>query len=74
MYNKSNIKEEKNEKKNTGIQCIIRSRQYLTETITDAANTDDQVLLAYKPSQARSLLHSLQQAARGIVLYENVKK
>ena len=36
------------------------SRQYLPVTIKDADYTDDLVLLANTPAQAKSLLHSLQ--------------
>ena len=34
-----------------------RSRQYLTETLTDADYTDDQILLANTPAQAKSFLY-----------------
>ena len=39
---------------------------YPAETMTDTDYTDDLVLLANTPAQAKSLLHSLEQAARGI--------
>ena len=42
--------------------------------ITDADYTDDLVLLANTPAQAKSLLHSLEQAAGGIYLYVNINK
>ena len=51
-----------------------RSRWYPAQTITDTNNTDDIVLLANTPSQAKSLLHSLEQAASCINLYVNAKK
>ena len=51
-----------------------RSRRYLTQTIMDADYADDIVLLANTPTQAESLLHSLKQAAGGIVLHRNRDK
>ena len=36
--------------------------------------TDDLSLLANTPPQAKSLLHNLEQPARGIGLYENINK
>ena len=52
----------------------VRSRQYAAETITDADYADDLVLLAYTPTQAESLWHCLEQAARGIGLQVNADK
>ena len=49
-----------------------RSRRYLAKTITDAEYTDDIVILANTPNQAKTLLHSLEQAAAGIGLHINV--
>ena len=46
-----------------------RSRRYQAQTITDADNADDIILLVNTPAQAESLLHSLEQAASGIGLY-----
>ena len=43
-----------------------QSRQYSTETIMDADHTDDIALLANTPTQAESLLLSLEQAVGGI--------
>ena len=43
-------------------------------TITDANNADDIVLLANTPTQAKSLLHSLEQATGGIGLHVNADK
>ena len=51
-----------------------RSRRYPTQTITDADNADDIVLLANLPAQVKSLLHNLEQAAGGIGLYVNANK
>ena len=48
-----------------------KSRQYHSETITDADYSDDLALLANIPAQAESLLHRLEQASRGIGLYVN---
>ena len=42
--------------------------------MTDADNADDLALLANTPTQAEFLLHSLEQAARGINLYVNADK
>ena len=41
--------------------------------MTDIDHADDLVLLANRPAQAESLLHSLEQAARSICLYMNAK-
>ena len=49
-----------------------RSWQYPAQTITDADNADDIVLLANTPTQAESLLHCLEQVAGGICLHVNV--
>ena len=43
-----------------------RSRRYSAQTITDADYANDIPLLANTPAQAKSLLHSLEQAAGGI--------
>ena len=51
-----------------------RGRQYPAETITDAYYADDIVLLANTPTQAASLLHSLEQAAGSISLHVNANK
>ena len=40
-----------------------RSRQYPTEIITDADHVDDIALFQNTPAQAKTLLHSLKQAA-----------
>ena len=51
-----------------------KGRCYLTETIMEAYYTDDIAFLANIPSQAESLLHSLEQAAGGIGLHVNANK
>ena len=51
-----------------------RSRRYLAQTITDADYANDITLLANSPSQAKSLLHSLEQAAGGIGHHVNADK
>ena len=49
-----------------------RSRRYPAKTITDYA--DDIAILANKPNQAETLLHSLERAAASIGLYVNARK
>ena len=51
-----------------------KSRWFPAETITDADNADDIVLLSNTPTQAESMLHSLEQAAGGIGLHVNTNK
>ena len=51
-----------------------RSRRYPSQTITDADYADDQEFLANTPTQAETLLHSLERAAAGIGLYVNAHK
>ena len=51
-----------------------RSRQYPTQTIMNADYADDIVLLVHTPTQAESLLHSLEQAVGGIGLHVNADK
>ena len=51
-----------------------RSRRYPAETITDSDYADDLALLTNTLAQAESLLHSLEQAARGVGLYVNTEK
>ena len=51
-----------------------RSRRYPAKTITDADYADDITILANKPNQAETLLHSLEQAAAGIGLHVNAHK
>ena len=51
-----------------------RSRRYPAKTITNADYTDDLVLLANSPAQAKTLLHSLERAATGIGLHVNAHK
>ena len=51
-----------------------RSRRYPAQTITDMDYTDDIVLLANIPAQAKTLLHSLEWATAGISLHVNAHK
>ena len=51
-----------------------RSRRYPAKTITDADYADDIALLANTPTQAETLLHSLERAAAGIGLHVNAHK
>ena len=51
-----------------------RSRRYPAQTITDTDYADDIVLLANVPTQAKSLLHSLEWAAGCIGLHVNSDK
>ena len=51
-----------------------RSRRYAAKTITDADYADDIALLANTPTQAETLLHSLELAAAGIGLHANAHK
>ena len=46
-----------------------RSRRYPTQNITDADNADDIALLANAPTQAKSLMHNLDQAAASCIDY-----
>ena len=48
----------------------VRSRRRPAEAITNIDSADDLLLLANKSVQAKFLLHSLEQAARGIGLCE----
>ena len=51
-----------------------RSRRYPAKTITDADYADDLALLARSPTQAKTLLHSLERAAEGFSLHVNAHK
>ena len=51
-----------------------RSRRYPAKTITNADYANDIVLLANAPTQAETLLHSLEQATAGISLHVNAHK
>ena len=51
-----------------------RSRRYPAQIITDIDYTDDIALLAKTPTQAESLLHSLEWTAGGIGLHVNTDK
>ena len=50
------------------------SRRYPAKTITDADYADDIAILANKPNQAETLLHSLEQADTAIGLHVNAHK
>ena len=52
-------------------QVKKRSRRYPAQTITDMDYTDDIALLANSPTQAESLLHSLEWVAGSIGLHVN---
>ena len=51
-----------------------RSRRYPAKTITDTDYIDDIAILANTPNQAKTLLHSLEQAAAGIGFHVNAHK
>ena len=51
-----------------------RNRRYHTKTITDADYADDIAILANTPSQAETLLHSLEPATADIGLHINAYK
>ena len=51
-----------------------RSRQYPAQTIIDASKADNIVLLENTPTQAESLLYSLEWASGRIVLHVNADK
>ena len=51
-----------------------RSKRYPAQTNTDADYADDIALIANTPTQVKSLLHSLEQAAGGIGLHVNADK
>ena len=52
-------------------QKKARCRLYPAEIMIDAHNANDLALLTNTPTQAKSLLHSLDQAARGIGFYSD---
>ena len=60
--------------KENGFTLEKISRQYLSQTVTDADYADDIAFQANIPAQAESLLHSLEQAAGGIGLHRNADK
>ena len=51
-----------------------RRKKYPAKTITDADYADDLALLANRPNQAETQLHSLERAAAGIGLHVNAHK
>ena len=61
--------------KDNGFKMIKeRSRKYPAQTITDADYADDIALLTNTPTQAETLLHSLERAAAGKSLHVNADK
>ena len=63
-----------NMKDNSFKQAKERIRIYPIQTITDADYADDMALLANTPTQAESLLHSLERADAGVGLHVNADK
>ena len=61
-------------KENGFEQTKKRSRRYPAQTITDADYGEDIAVLANAPTQAETLLHSLERAAAGIGPYVNAHK
>ena len=61
-------------KENGFMLTKVRSRRYLAWMITDVNYVDDIMLLVNTPTQALSLLHSLEWAAGGIGLHVNADK
>ena len=51
-----------------------RSRRYPAKTISNADHADDIEILVNAPAQAKTLLYSLERAARGIGLHVNAHK
>ena len=61
--------------KENGFQLAkAKRRKYPEQTITDADNADDISLLANVPTQAESLLHSLERAAGAVGLHVSADK
>ena len=52
----------------------VRSRRYSAQTISDVNYANDTALLANTPTQGKSLVHRLEQAAGGIGLHVNADK
>ena len=64
-----------NAMKDNGFKLVKEgSRRYPTQTITDAVYADDIALLANTPTQAKSLLHSMERAAVGRGLHFKADK
>ena len=61
-------------KENGFMLAKARSRRYPAQTIMDVDYTDDIVFLVNAPTQAESLLHSLEQVAGSIGLHVNADK
>ena len=60
--------------KENGLKKKARSKQYFSQTIMDGDYAGDIALLANTPTQAKFLLHSMEQAAGGIGLHVNADK
>ena len=60
--------------KDNGFKLTKESRRYPAQTITDADYANDIVFLANSPTQAETLLHSLERAAAGVGLHVNEHK
>ena len=61
-------------KENCLTSIKARSRQSLIETMTDADNTDNLVLLTNTPAQAESLQQNQEKAVGGTGHYANINK
>ena len=60
---------------NNGVKLAkVSNRRYTAQTIKDADYADDITLLANTPTQAETLLHSLERVAAGIGLHVNANK
>ena len=60
--------------KDNSFKLAKERRRYLTQIITDADYANDIVLWANTPTQAKTMLHSLEWAAGGIGLHVNAHK
>ena len=58
--------------KDNGFKLTKESRRYPAQTITDADYANDIVFLANSPTQAETLLHSLERAAAGVGLHVKI--
>ena len=57
-----------------GFELTKKSKRYPAKTITDADYADDIAILGNIPTQAETVLHSLEQATAGIGLHVNAHK
>ena len=65
------MKKKKKKKKKNGFTLKRKNKK---QTITDSDNVDNLALLANAPAPTESLLHSLEQPAKGICLWVNPDK